>query len=71
VWDFTRALTSAAGKDGDMLRARLRIAGLLQSIDEVLASPGVAERVIDLGAGWRDEPTFGANREEFSQALAG
>lgn len=71
VWDFTRALTSAAGKDGEMLRARLRIAGLLQPIDEVLAAPGVAERVIELGADWRDEPTFGATREEFSRALAG
>lgn len=69
-WDFTHALTSAAGKDGDVLRARLRIAGLLQLPDDVLAMPGVAERVIELGAGWRDEPTFGANREEFLRALA-
>jgi flavin-dependent dehydrogenase len=71
VWDFTRALTSAAGKDGELLRARLRIAGLLESADDVLAAPGVAERVIELGAGWRDEPTYGANREEFLAALAG
>jgi len=69
--DFTRALTSAAGKDGEMLRARLRIAGLLESSDDVLAAPGVFERVIELGAGWRDEPTYGASREEFLQALAG
>jgi hypothetical protein len=71
VWDFTRALTSAAGKDGEVLRARLRIAGLLQPIDDVLAMPGIAERVIELGAGWRDEPTYGANRAEFLRALAG
>jgi flavin-dependent dehydrogenase len=71
VWDFTRALTSAAGKDGELLRARLRIAGLLESADDVLAAPGVAERVIELGAGWRDEPTYGANREEFLAALSG
>ena len=54
-----------------MLRARLRIAGLLQPIDDVLATPGVAERVIELGAGWRGEPTHGANREDFLRALAG
>jgi 2-polyprenyl-6-methoxyphenol hydroxylase-like FAD-dependent oxidoreductase len=71
VWDFTRALTSAGGKDGEMLRARLRIAGLLQPAADVLASPGVAERVIELGAGWRDEPWLGANREEFLKALNG
>jgi flavin-dependent dehydrogenase len=71
IWDFTRALTSAAGKDGDVLRARLRVAGLLQSSDDVLATPGLADRVIELGSGWREEPTYGANREEFLRALAG
>jgi flavin-dependent dehydrogenase len=71
IWDFTRALTSAAGKDGEILRARLQIAGLLESVGEVLSAPGIAERVIELGAGWRDEPTYGASREEFLQALAG
>jgi flavin-dependent dehydrogenase len=71
IWDFTRALTSAAGKDGEILRARLRIAGLLESVDEVLSAPVIADRVIELGAGWRDEPTYGASREEFLQALAG
>jgi flavin-dependent dehydrogenase len=71
VWDVTRALTSAAGKDGEILRARLRIAGLLELADDVLGAPGVFERVIELGAGWRDEPTYGADREEFLQALAG
>lgn len=71
VWDLTRALTSAAGKDGEMLRARLRIAGLLQGVDEVFSAPGVFERVIELGAGWRDEPAFGPDREQFLQVLAG
>lgn len=71
IWDFTRAMTSAAGKDGEVLRARLRIACLLQSSDEVLATPGIFERVIELGAGWRDEPTFGPNRDEFLRLLAG
>jgi flavin-dependent dehydrogenase len=70
LWEFTRALTSAAGKDSEMLRARLRIAGLLQPADEVLASPGVVERVIELGSGWRDEPTFGPDRNQFLQTLA-
>jgi hypothetical protein len=71
IWDLTRALTSAAGKDGEILRARLRIAGLLQGVDEVFSAPGVVERVIELGAGWRDEPTFGPDREQFLQAVAG
>ena len=71
AWDFTRALASAAGKDAEILRVRLQIVSLLQSVDEALSTPGVFERVIELGAGWRDEPTYGASREEFLQTLAG
>jgi flavin-dependent dehydrogenase len=69
VWQLTRALASAAGKDGEVLRARLAIAGLLQSIDEVFATPGMFERVLEHGGGWRDEPTFGPSREEFLKTL--
>ena len=71
VWDFTRALASAAGKDGEVLRARLRIAGVMQGVDEVLADARVFERVIELGSGWRDEPTFGPDREQLLQTVAG
>jgi hypothetical protein len=71
VWELTRSLASAAGKDGEMLRARLRIAGLLHRADEVFATPGVVERAIELGGGWRDEPTFGPDRYELLRVLAG
>jgi 2-polyprenyl-6-methoxyphenol hydroxylase-like FAD-dependent oxidoreductase len=71
IWELTRALTSAAGKDGEMLRARLRIAGLLESVDEVFGTPGIFERVIECGAGWREEPTFGPDRDELLRTIAG
>jgi 2-polyprenyl-6-methoxyphenol hydroxylase-like FAD-dependent oxidoreductase len=71
AWDLTRALASAAGKDGEMLRARLRIVGMLARHEEVLATPGIVERVIEVGANWRDEPTFGPNREDLVGVLAG
>jgi hypothetical protein len=71
VWDVTRAMASASGKDGEVLRARLRIAGVMQGVDEVLAEPGLFERVIELGGGWRDEPTFGPDREELLKTVAG
>ena len=71
LWQFTRALTSAAGKDGEVLRARLRIAGLLETVDEALAAPGVVDRVIELGSGWRDEPTYGPSRQEILDIVAG
>jgi flavin-dependent dehydrogenase len=70
-WRITRALASAAGKDPEVLRARLSIAGVLQRTDEAFATPGVFERVIELGRDWSDEPTFGPNREELLQLLAG
>lgn len=70
VWELTRALASAAGKDGEMLRARLRIAGVLEPSDQVLSAPGVVERVIELGAGWRDEPRLGPSRDELLRILA-
>jgi hypothetical protein len=47
----------------------LAIAGLLESIENVFALPGMFERVLELGAGWRDEPTYGPSREEFLAAL--
>jgi 2-polyprenyl-6-methoxyphenol hydroxylase-like FAD-dependent oxidoreductase len=70
MWHLTRALASAAGKDGEMLRARLRIVGMLERTEEVLATPGTVERVIELGAQWRDEPFYGPNREDLLRALA-
>jgi flavin-dependent dehydrogenase len=69
VWQLTRAVASAAGKDGEVLRGRLGVAGLLQSVEEVFATPGMIERVLELGGGWRDEPTYGPSREEFLETL--
>jgi 2-polyprenyl-6-methoxyphenol hydroxylase-like FAD-dependent oxidoreductase len=69
-WDLTRALAVAAGKDGELLRARLRIVGMLERPEDVLGAPGVVERVKGLGANWRDEPHFGPSREELMRALA-
>ena len=49
----------------------LRIAGVLACPDEVLAEPGVFEKVVELGAGWRDEPVFAPTREELLAVVAG
>jgi 2-polyprenyl-6-methoxyphenol hydroxylase-like FAD-dependent oxidoreductase len=71
VWRLTRSLASAAGKDGEMLRARLAVAGLLRPVDDVFADPAVVERVVELGGGWPDEPTWGPTREELLKVMAG
>ncbi len=63
-YDVTLALQCAAGKDPELLRALLKIVGVLELPEKVLAEPGVVERVMELGRGWRHEPLPGPDREE-------
>jgi hypothetical protein len=57
-------MQAAAGKDPEMLRAFLDVAGVLAVPEEVLGRPGIFERVIELGSGWRNERLPGPNRDE-------
>ncbi len=70
-YEFAHALASAAGSDPELFRSMLRIAGVLASPADVFATPGVAERVIELGADWRDDPVFAPTREELLAIVAG
>jgi 2-polyprenyl-6-methoxyphenol hydroxylase-like FAD-dependent oxidoreductase len=63
-FEITKALQAAAGKDPEVLRAVLEVAGVLAAPEEVLARPGMFERVIELGSGWRDEQLPGPDRDE-------
>jgi flavin-dependent dehydrogenase len=63
-YEMTLALQAAAGKDPEMLRTFLDIAGVVETPEEVFARPGLFERVIELGSGWRDESLPGLSREE-------
>ncbi len=63
-YDVTLALQCAAGKDPELLRALLKIVGVLELPEKVLAEPGVVERVMELGRGWRHAPLPGPDREE-------
>ena len=69
-FETTRALQAAAGKDPEMLRAVLEVAGVLAVPEEVLGRPGVFERVIELGSGWRDEQLPGPDRAELIALVA-
>lgn len=69
-WEMTRALLYGAGHDPDLLRSALRIAGLLNTPDEVLGAPGIADKVVTVGADWRNEPVFGPTRKELVAAVA-
>ena len=69
-FETTRALQAAAGKDPEMLRAALEVAGVLAVPEEVLGRPGVFERVVELGSGWRDEQLPGPDRAELIALVA-
>jgi flavin-dependent dehydrogenase len=69
-FEMTHALQSAAGKDPELLRAVLEIASVLTLPEELLARPGVFERVIELGSDWREQQTPGLSREELVAAVA-
>ncbi len=64
AFEMGKALGVAAGKDPEMLRALLDLAGVLALPEEVFGRPGVFERAIELGSGWRDEQLPGPSREE-------
>jgi flavin-dependent dehydrogenase len=70
-FEMTQALQSAAGKDPELLRAVLEIASVLTLPEEVFARPGVFEKVVELGGGWRDDEQLpGPSREELIAAVA-
>jgi 2-polyprenyl-6-methoxyphenol hydroxylase-like FAD-dependent oxidoreductase len=69
-YEMTMALQAATMKDPEMLRTFLDIAGVIEAPDEVFARPGLFERVIELGRGWRDEQLPGLSRAELLAAAA-
>ncbi|MDQ3145606.1 MAG: FAD-dependent oxidoreductase [Actinomycetota bacterium] len=70
AWEMTRALQFGSMQDPDLFRGFLRVVGLLSTPDEVFAQPGMADKVISVGAGWRDEEVFGPTRQELVELVA-
>ena len=63
-WELEKALSVAVMKDSDLLRAFFRAAFVLDPLDEAMAAPGISERVMKLGADWREESVPAPPREE-------
>jgi hypothetical protein len=63
-YQLEKALDASSGRDPDCVRASLDIGFVLRTPDEVFAKPGLREKTLELGAGWRDAPPFGPTREE-------
>lgn len=70
VWAIAKAIDIAKLHDPDVLRARSRIAGLLATPADVLAEPGLFDKVV-AGAGSAQYPGPGPRRAELLAAIAG
>jgi 2-polyprenyl-6-methoxyphenol hydroxylase-like FAD-dependent oxidoreductase len=63
-YEITAALALASSRDPDVFRGFIDIVSVLELPETVLARPGMLEKVIELGGGWRDEAPIGPNRDE-------
>ena len=63
-WELDQALNSAAACDPDCLRVFVRAALMIEPLAHALTSDGVADRIRELGANWRDEPVPAPGRDQ-------
>jgi 2-polyprenyl-6-methoxyphenol hydroxylase-like FAD-dependent oxidoreductase len=63
-YQLEKALDATTGRNPECTRALFDIGFVLRTPDEVFAKPGLRDKVLELGAGWRDAPPFGPTREE-------
>jgi hypothetical protein len=64
AWDVAQALSFLSGQDPDCFRAFLSVVGVMETPEEAVARPGVFEKIVALGDGWRDVAPFGPSRKE-------
>ena len=62
-YELEQALSSASAKDPDLLRLGVRARLVIEPLDDALADRAVAERILELGSGWRDDPVPAPDRE--------
>ena len=70
AWDISKALYAASPRDPDVLRAYTAVAALVAMPGEVLAEPGLLEKVIALGSTTPRYPAPGPSRAELLSAIA-
>jgi len=64
AYQLEKALDAVGPQDPDCLRANFDIRFVLRTPEEVFARPGLRDKVLQLGSGWRDERPLGPNREQ-------
>jgi 2-polyprenyl-6-methoxyphenol hydroxylase-like FAD-dependent oxidoreductase len=70
VWTVTKAMSAGATTDPDVLRAYVTIASLQKTSDEVLAAPGLVNRVIAAGSRVPSYPEPGPSRDELLRVVS-
>ena len=70
-YQLGKALGAAAGQDPDCLRAYLDIWLVLRTPGEVFARPGLRDKILQLGSGWRDVEPLGPSREQLLALASG
>lgn len=63
-YQLEKALEAAVSQDPDCLRALLDIALVLRTPEEVFARPGLRDKTLQLGSGWREAQPLGPTREQ-------
>ncbi|MFD6157362.1 alpha/beta fold hydrolase [Nocardia sp. NPDC060256] len=63
-WNLRQAMEAAKLKDPEVMRGFSDIGSMLRGADEVLATPGLQDRIIELGAGAARYPESGPSRAE-------
>ena len=64
AYQLEKALYAAFGRDPECTRASFDIRFVLRTPDEVFARPGLRDKTLQLGSGWRDAQPFGPTREQ-------
>ncbi len=70
AYQLEKALDAATGRDPDCARATLDIRLVLRTPEQVFARPGLREKTLELGSGWRDELASGPTREKILAAVS-
>jgi flavin-dependent dehydrogenase len=70
-WEIGQAFANAAFKDPDCLRGFVSVAMVLSRAGDVAARPGLLDKVIAFGAGWREEPAPAPSRAELLSIVGG
>ena len=70
-YQLGKALGAAAAQDPDCLRAYLDIWLVLRTPGEVFARPGLRDKILQLGSGWRDVEPLGPSREQLLALASG